>query len=459
MIRRLAIVATAVAAALLGTVGVGSAASTTSLLLSQSTAFAVLGHSCGGIQEQALSTGFDAVSGYPAGDVYVQTRCGGSGRGGGYHVTTYSAWMGATWDFTGAAISSGVLPTAPTNLDPAFSATDPNASEVFNVLTAVNVLPANCTVGNTTYCAYRAYLTLGPTFVPAPRVTGVSSASGPAAGGTSLTITGTGFTDATAVSFGGTAAASFTVNGDTSITTMSPAEDAGTVDVTVTSAGGTDTASAIDQFTFVAAPSVSGADPNNGTTDGGTSVTITGTGFTDAMAVDFGGTAVGFTVNDDTSITAVSPAAEETGTVDVTVTTLGGTSATGAADGFTYTLSTGCGGSCTSSVQCAKLGGTAVTMTVSKCAPKSAVNVSASASSLTNTFTWKTSGETTIEDLEDPTSPGRGGCAKGSVEYDISGVVAGGTSAYTAVGDTISARTCQSPSGKLSLVKGTKFSL
>ena len=52
----------------------------TSLLVPQSIAFSVLGHSCGGIQEQALATGFDATSGYPTGDVYVQTRCGGSGR-------------------------------------------------------------------------------------------------------------------------------------------------------------------------------------------------------------------------------------------------------------------------------------------------------------------------------------------------------------------------------------------
>ena len=46
-------------------------------------------------------TGFDTTSGYPTGDVHLQTRCGGSGRGGGYHTTTYTAWAGATWDFGG----------------------------------------------------------------------------------------------------------------------------------------------------------------------------------------------------------------------------------------------------------------------------------------------------------------------------------------------------------------------
>ncbi len=43
------------------------------------------------------------------------------------------------------------------------------------------------------------------TFVPAPTVTGLAPTSGPASGGTSVVITGTGFTGATAVQFGGTA--------------------------------------------------------------------------------------------------------------------------------------------------------------------------------------------------------------------------------------------------------------
>ena len=65
-------------------------------------------------------------------------------------------------------------------------------------------------------------------------------------------------------------------------------------------------------------------------------MTITGTGFTGATAVDFGTTpATNFTVVSDTTITADSPAG--TGTVDVTVTTPAGTSATSAADQFTYT--------------------------------------------------------------------------------------------------------------------------
>jgi hypothetical protein len=87
----------ACAVALCAFVATGAAAAPISLLLPQATAFSFLGHSCGGIQEQAFATGFDPATGYPAGDVYLQTRCGGSGRGGGYHVTTYSKWVAANW--------------------------------------------------------------------------------------------------------------------------------------------------------------------------------------------------------------------------------------------------------------------------------------------------------------------------------------------------------------------------
>jgi hypothetical protein len=65
-------------------------------------------------------------------------------------------------------------------------------------------------------------------------------------------------------------------------------------------------------------------------------VTITGQNFSTATGVRFGTTAAqSFKVDSATSITAVSPPGQA-GPVDVTVTTLGGTSPTGAADAFTY---------------------------------------------------------------------------------------------------------------------------
>ena len=85
-----------------------------------------------------------------------------------------------------------------------------------------------------------------------PSITSVSPASGPVPGGTSVTITGTGFTGASAVKFGAIAAASYTFNSETQITASTPASTGpGTVDVTVTTAVGTSAISAADHFTYV----------------------------------------------------------------------------------------------------------------------------------------------------------------------------------------------------------------
>jgi hypothetical protein len=173
----------------------------------------------------------------------------------------------------------------------------------------------------------------------APTVTALSVSSGSTAGGTVLTITGTNFTAATGVSFGATPASSFVVNSPTQITVVSPLQAAGLVDVTVTTAGGTSATSTADQFTYTAAaaPTVTAVSAGSSSTDGGAVVLVSGTGFTAATAVNFGSMAASsFTVVSDTLLLATAPA-EAAGTVDVTVTTPSGTSATGAADHFSYT--------------------------------------------------------------------------------------------------------------------------
>jgi hypothetical protein len=94
-----------------------------------------------------------------------------------------------------------------------------------------------------------------PTPVPAPTVTGVSPTSGPTAEGTSVTITGNSFTEATVVKFGATAAPSFTVNNPNQITAIAPGGVAGTtVDITVTTPRGTSAVSTADHFTYVSPP-------------------------------------------------------------------------------------------------------------------------------------------------------------------------------------------------------------
>ena len=178
------------------------------------------------------------------------------------------------------------------------------------------------------------------TYNPPPTVTGVSPSSGPTAGGTSVTVSGTNLTGASAVDFGtanpGTSISAVTA---TSLTVTSPA-GTGTVDVTVTTPNGTSAVNApSDHFTYnaPALPTVTGVSPSSGPTAGGTSVTVSGTNLTGASAVDFGTANPGTSISavTATSLTVTSPAG--TGTVDVTVTTPNGTSAVNApSDHFTY---------------------------------------------------------------------------------------------------------------------------
>ena len=141
-------------------------------------------------------------------------------------------------------------------------------------------------------------------------VSSISPTSGPATGGTTVTIRGSGFTGASKVLFGPTAS-NFTVNSDTQITVVSPA-GSGTVHVTVITPGGTSVTSNADQFTYLAvppkvvSPKIERITPTSGSTTGMTVVLIWGSGFTDASKVLFGSTATNFFVNSDTQIKCVS---------------------------------------------------------------------------------------------------------------------------------------------------------
>jgi hypothetical protein len=183
--------------------------------------------------------------------------------------------------------------------------------------------------------------------VAVPTVTSVSPNVGTDSGGRLVTISGSGFTNATDVEFGSDPV-DFTVDSDTEITTVSPptGED-GTVDITVTTPDGTSPATPADQFTYVPTPTVTGISPNLGPVSGGTTITITGTGFTGATAVTFPQTTVGgtsqtpatsFTVDSDTQITAVAPAAPggTAGFADVLVIIPAGSSVSPTGDEFIW---------------------------------------------------------------------------------------------------------------------------
>jgi alpha-tubulin suppressor-like RCC1 family protein len=201
-------------------------------------------------------------------------------------------------------------------------------------------------------------LTATPVPGAAPQITGMSPNLGSQAGGTTVTIEGANFAAGASVSFGSAAATGVHVNSERSITAVSPEGPAGTIDVTVTTGSGTSRISLADQFRYVPAPTVTGVSPKTGPHAGGSSVTIAGTSFVGAVSVKFGSVEAGkVQVNSEGSITAEAP--DGAGTVDVTVTALGGTSSTSSADQFTY-------GPSVSSVTPASglpTGGTVVTIT------------------------------------------------------------------------------------------------
>jgi hypothetical protein len=153
----------------------------------------------------------------------------------------------------------------------------------------------------------------------APTVSTVSPASGPAAGGTNVTITGANFQSGATVSFGGTASPQVTFNSATQLTARTPARAVGAVTVTVTNPGGL-SGSKANAFTFVAnSPSISSIGPASGTTAGGTVITITGADFQNGAVVAFGGVAApSVTFNSSTRLTVTTPA-HATGKVAVAV--------------------------------------------------------------------------------------------------------------------------------------------
>ena len=149
--------------------------------------------------------------------------------------------------------------------------------------------------------------------VAAPAISGFSPSSG--SPGTSVTISGSGLTGASSVSFNG-ASAAFTVTTDTQISATVP-NGATTGPISVTTSGGTATSSASFSVTAPAArPTITGFSPTSGPV--GTSVTITGTNFTGASVVKFAATSATFNVVSDTQIRATVPSGAKNGAISVT---------------------------------------------------------------------------------------------------------------------------------------------
>ncbi len=183
-------------------------------------------------------------------------------------------------------------------------------------------------------------LDCGPSSSAVPTVSSTIPALGPTAGGTTVTLTGSGFSGATAVQFGAAGPASFTVESPTTVVATSPAYGmAGPVNVTITTPGGTTGAGS---FTYLAPPSISSLSQSDGPTGGGTPVTMIGN-FGFVSAVTFGSAAADFVQATPTELFVETPPGSGSVQISVTsvcpsglVTTICGVNAASGLSGFTY---------------------------------------------------------------------------------------------------------------------------
>jgi hypothetical protein len=193
-----------------------------------------------------------------------------------------------------------------------------------------------------------------------PAVTSVSPNTGPLAGGTKVTITGSRFAKVKAVTFG-TKSVPFLVKSRTRIVATAPkSASVGTVPVRVRTAAGSSALTKSSRFTYLPIPRVTKVAPAAGPTSGGNVVTITGSGFTRTNQVTFGSKLAKFTVASDKKITVAAPPGTP-GRVQVRVRTPGGRSAAVRASTYRYAAAPTVTGLSPTSGESA--GGTVVTIT------------------------------------------------------------------------------------------------
>jgi hypothetical protein len=154
-----------------------------------------------------------------------------------------------------------------------------------------------------------------------PIVSAVTPATGPTAGGTTVTISGAHIDPLATVTFDGMSATVTSVASDgTSLTTVSPAHAGGAVDVVVTNPGNR-SASVHNAFTYLPPPIITAVSPPSGATIGGTRVTISGTGFQSGAAVTFGAaSATNIVVSPDGTTMTLTVPPNSAGVVNIAVT-------------------------------------------------------------------------------------------------------------------------------------------
>jgi hypothetical protein len=136
-------------------------------------------------------------------------------------------------------------------------------------------------------------------------------------GGDTITISGSGMANITGVLFGNVSATDMTLVDANTLEITTPAHAAGTVDLVFTDATGQIVL--YDAFTFVPPFTVASISPVEGPVEGGTHVTITGTGLDGITWVKFGEVETNEIEHVDATTVKVVTPAHALGTVDVTV--------------------------------------------------------------------------------------------------------------------------------------------
>lgn len=169
-------------------------------------------------------------------------------------------------------------------------------------------------------------------------VASISPATGPSAGGTAVTITGTNFAAGATVSFGFGAASHVVVVNSTTITATTPPSVGGSANVKVVNPDGT-SGSLAGGFAYTSTPpstqpQLNVVTPNTGSSNGGEAITISGSNLLSATSVKVGGTAAAITHRSSVSIQAATPPGTVGSAVDIVVATPSGSATLPAA--FTY---------------------------------------------------------------------------------------------------------------------------
>ena len=185
-------------------------------------------------------------------------------------------------------------------------------------------LPTTYSGGNAMVLATRSVNALSP------------SASLPAGGGT-VTLTGTNFASPMTVTIGGASCTNVQIVSDTTATCTVPSGTLGSADVVVSSPTGDVTLAGA--FSYANDPTISSVSPTSGPSTGGTTITISGTGFVPGTTVKVGGaTCTNVVIISSTSLTCTTPAGNP-GNAPIVVTTPVGWTTTSVS--FNYTAAPG----------------------------------------------------------------------------------------------------------------------